>query len=97
MSREHVQDLALQHRSRQHPVQQVLTVERTDEHMRIPQAKLCGDVVPDPSGRRRRIGMHADTWEKLAEPRELAVFGSEVMPPLADTVRLVHRHEGDSA
>ncbi len=75
----------------EHAVDQVRPIERADEFERIAQRELRGDVAPDARGGRGGVGVHADAGELVAQARELAVFGTEVVAPLADAVRFVHR------
>ena len=97
MTVEDVEQLPLEHRSRQHPVQEIRPVERADEFDRILQAELRCDVAADARGGGGRVRVHAHAGQQLAQASELAVLGPEVVPPLADAVRLVDRDEADAA
>ena len=83
--------------ARQDPIGQVGPIERADQHRRIDEAKLVADVAPDARRRRRRVGVQRDAGERLPQAGEQAVLRPEVVPPLADAVRLVHRDIGDAA
>ena len=86
----------LERRPREHPVDQVRPIERPDELDRVAQAELRGDVAAHPRGRRRGVGVQADTAASDSRSRaELPVLGPEIVPPLADAVRLVDRDEAD--
>ncbi|MNC86264.1 hypothetical protein D3C83_19090 [compost metagenome] len=41
--------------------------------------------------------MQADVGQQLAQPRQLAVLGAEIVTPVADAVRFVDRHEAHAA
>src|SRR6185503_1462182 len=94
---ENLQQLTLERAPRQRAVQQVRTIERSDELERIPQRQLGADVPPHARGRRRSERVQADAGQQLPETTELAIFGPEVVAPLADAVGFVHRHEADIA
>ena len=95
MAREHVDELLFQRRARQRAINQVGAIERADELDRIVEAELRRDVAPHARRRGRRVGVQADAGEELTQPPELAILGPEVVPPLADAVRFVHRDEAD--
>ena len=97
MTRQHVEQLTLQHASRQDAVEKIRAVERADELERIVQPELCRNVVSDAGRGGGRVRVDADAWQELTQPRELTVFRSEVVPPLADTVRFIHGDEADRA
>ncbi len=97
MPRQDVGQLAFDLRARQHPVDQVRPVERSDQLEMIAQPELRHDVAADAGRGGRGVGVQAQVGEERAQPSELAVLGPEIVPPLADAVRLVHRHEGDLA
>ena len=88
-----VEDLPLQARAREHAIDEVGPIERSDELDRILELELRGDVATHPRRRRRRVGMEADAGKDAAQPAELPVLGTEVVPPLADAVRLVDGNE----
>ncbi len=97
MAREHVEQLPLQRRAREHPIDQVRPVERSDELDGIRKAKLRGDIPAHARRRRGGIGVQADPRQRLAQPSQLPVFGTEIVPPLADAVRLVDGDERHAA
>ena len=94
MTGEDVEQLSLQRRSRKDAIEQVRPIERADELDRIVERELRGDVAPDACGRGRGERMQAGAGKLLAQTGELPVFGTEIVPPLADTVRFVDRDEG---
>ncbi len=51
------------------------------------------DVAAYARGRGCGIGVKADAGQHRPQPSELTIFGTEVVPPLADAVRFVDRHE----
>src|SRR4051794_16262485 len=55
------------------------------------------DVVPDPFGGCRGEGVERRSWEIGAEATQLAIFGTEVVSPLADAVCFVDRDETHAA
>ncbi|OPZ09086.1 MAG: hypothetical protein BWZ08_00699 [candidate division BRC1 bacterium ADurb.BinA292] len=77
-------------------VDQVGPVERTDEDLRRRQAELPRDVVADAVRRRRGIGVDGDRREGLLELAQAAVFGPEIVAPLADAVGFVDGEERDA-
>ena len=97
VSLEQVEELPLQHRSWQDPVQQVRPIEGSDQLDRIVQPELGADVSTHARGSRRRIGMDADAGQELTQPAELTILGSEIVSPLADAVGLVHGDEAGAA
>ena len=74
-------------------VDQVGAVEAGDDDGRLAQAELVQDVCADVLG---RGGGEGDT-RRVAEPAphlaQAQILRPKVMPPLADTVRLVHREQ----
>jgi hypothetical protein len=82
-------DLAFEVLARQHAVTQLRPVERADEHARITQAQLVEDVLPHARRRRRRVGVERHAREAFAQLGQPAILGPEIVPPLADAVRLV--------
>ena len=94
---EHVEDLRLHLRAREHAIHQVRPIERADQLLGVAQAELRDDVAPHARGRGRGVGVQADRRPALAQPRELAILGTEVVAPLADAVRLVDGDEADRA
>ena len=92
---EHVQDLPLEIRPRQHAVDEVRPIEGADELQRIDQAELRHDVAAHAHGRRRGERVHAGARQHPAKLGELPILRPEVVAPLADAVRLVDRDEPD--
>ncbi len=92
---EKVQKLRLHLLALHDGVGNVRPVERGREHFRIPQPQPVDDVFPRHRiGRRRqRDPRHAGKIDRKA--RQLPIFWPEVMPPLADAMRLVDRKEAD--
>ena len=97
MARQYIEQLPLQRRSRQHAVHEIRPIEGADELDGIHQAELCRDIAPHARGGGGRVRVHADAGQPLAEPRQLTVLRPEVVPPLADAVRLVNGNEADPA
>jgi hypothetical protein len=64
----------------------------TDGFVRL---QLGEDVIPRAGIGRRGDGKARHAGEEILQAAKRAVIGPEVMPPLADTVRLVHRDDGD--
>ncbi len=95
--RQNIEELAFQSPPRQHAVQQVRTIEGSDDLDRIAQAQLRGDVAADPGRRGGRVRVHTRSGQQFPQPRELPVFRPEVVAPLADAVRLVHGNEAHAA
>ena len=75
-------------------VRQVRAVEPGDEHRRVVEVELVGDVAADEVGGRRGQGDARGRAEPLAGQADPRVIGAEVVPPLADAVRLVDRQQG---
>ena len=94
---EHVEELPLQHRSRQDAVEEIRPIEGADQLDRIAQPELRADVAAHARRGRRGVGVHADAGQELAQPAELTILGPEVVPPLADAVRFVHGDEARAA
>ena len=84
--RQHLRPLVV---ARQHAVGEVGAVEVADEHERVAQGELLGDVAPHLLRRRGRIRVHRGLGELLVQHAELPVLGPEVVAPVADAVRLV--------
>ena len=80
--------------ARAHAVDEVRTVERADEDQRVPQPQLRDDVVAHGRRRRGRVGVDGERGIRVAQDAELTVLRPEVVAPLADAVRFVHRDEG---
>ena len=74
-------------------IRQIRPVETRYEARAIPEAQLIGDVVPHALGRRRGERHDRRIRETVAQLREVAIVGAEVMAPFADAVRLVYRDE----
>ena len=89
MTPQHLQHLSLCIDAGNDAVHQVGTVERADEHRRILQTQLLGNVFAHPGGCRRGIGVHAGLREAGLELGELAVLRPEVVSPVADAVGFI--------
>ena len=74
---------------RQDAIGEVGPVEVADEHQRIAQRELLGDVAPHLRRRRGRVGVDRGLGERLAQIAKLPVLRAEVVAPVADAVRLV--------
>src|SRR5262249_17049405 len=77
--------------TRDDAINEIGPVERADEQARVVQAELRGDVLLDARRSRSGIRMYADGRKTLLELGQLAIFGAEVVPPVADAVGLVDR------
>ena len=93
MPREDVEQLPVKVASAQHAIGEVRPVEGADQHERRPQPQLRNDVAPDPLGGGRREGVERHARKILAQPSELAILRTEIVAPLADTVRFVDGDE----
>ena len=75
---------------------QIGAVEARRQPERLLQAQLGLDVPADPRGGGGRKGRdHRPGGQLVDERADLQIAGAEVVPPLADAVRLVHRHHAD--
>ena len=95
MPLEHVENLRLERRAREHAVDQVGPIERSHQLGGVAQAELRDDVLADARGGGGRVGVQADRRPAIAQARQLPVFRAEVVAPLADAVRFVHGDEAD--
>ena len=68
---------------------QVRAVERRDECFRITQFQLIQDVRPGDFVCRSRQGDDRYFREILFQNGQLGIFGTEIMPPMRDTMRFV--------
>ena len=93
MAAEDVGQLALELGAGEHAVNQVRPIERSDQLDMVAQPQLPDDVAAHARGRGGGVGVQAEVGEQAAQPPELAVLRAEIMPPLADAMRLVDRHE----
>src|SRR5262249_45203992 len=93
MAREDVLNLTLEIRPREHAVHEIRPIERSDQLERRSQTELRHDVTPHAPGGRRRERVKARVRPAIAQRRELAILGPEIVAPLADAVRLVDRDE----
>ena len=96
VAREDVEQLLLQGAAAQHAIREVRTIERSDEHQGIAQPQLRHDVASHPLGGGCGERMERHAGKIVAQASELAIFRTEVVPPLADAVRLVDRDEADA-
>ena len=76
---------------------QVRAEERALEAVGLPHAELADDVARDRARRGGGERQHRDVAELALEPVEPAVGGPEVVPPVADAVRLVDHHQAHRA
>ena len=83
------QHLHLRIDTRNDAIHQVGTVERADEHCRVVQTQLLGDVLAHARGGRRGVRVHAGLREAGLELGELAVFRPEVVTPVADAMGFI--------
>ena len=74
---------------------EIRPVEAGEETRGVAQLQLDDDVLAHPLGRGGGERQHRDVRDELADLLQAAVFRAEIMPPLADAVRLVHREGGD--
>ena len=95
MAPQHVLQLPLELGPAEHAINQVRPIERSDQLDRIAQRELRRDVAAYARSRGCGVRVKADAGKHLAQPRQLPVLRTEVVSPLADAVRLVHRNEAD--
>ena len=69
--------------------EQVGAVHRTDQAQRFVHAHLLHHVLTHLRRGGGREGVHGRIGERLSQFRKAAIFGAEVVAPLADAVRLV--------
>ena len=89
------EQLALRLLLAQHGVADVGAVEAGEEQPRLAQLQAAGDVLARlrVGGGGQRHARHAGKPRR--QPGELQIFGAEIMPPLADAMRLVDGEERD--
>ena len=78
-----------------HVKEQVGSVESGHNAQRLPQLQSPHDVLlhlPRSGGGEGRH--HRMPWQALDEGGDAQVAGTEILPPLGDTVGFIHRHEG---
>ena len=80
---------------RRDAIGEVGAVEARDEHLRLAQLEVRDDVGAHALGRGGGERHHGHAGQRGPEFGELAIFGSEIMAPLGDAVRLVDRKRGD--
>ena len=90
----HPADLAKEPIGTADPVDQVRPVKGADEIFRLNKTELPGDVAADLVSGGGRVGVHRDAGKDLLERAEGPVLRTEVVPPLADAMRLVDREVG---
>ena len=90
MAADHFLDLQDFVGTRNDAVAQVRPIEIADQDHRLPQPQLAADVGAHLLCRRSREGVNRRTGKELAQLAELAVFGTEIVSPVADAMRLVH-------
>ena len=76
-----------------HPVHEVRPIEGSDQLQRFAQPQLGEDVPAHALGGGRGEGVEGDAGKFVAQPAELPVFRTKVVPPLADAVGFVDRDE----
>ncbi len=76
-----------------HAIGEIGPVETGDVTARLAQAQLLEDVGPDAFGGRGGERHQRHFREEIAQARELAVLGPEIMSPFADAMRLVDGDE----
>ena len=91
MACQDVVDLLLELETAAHPVDKVRAAAITDQNARPVQVELPGYIAAHVLGRRGGPGADRDPGERVAQDAQLSAFGPEIMPPQADTVRLVDR------
>src|SRR5689334_24385352 len=72
------------------------TVEAGDVDRWIAQFELNENVIAHPLGRRGSQGQQGSTGVTFAQASDLAIFGTKIMPPLADTVSLVNGQQREA-
>ena len=72
-------------------------VKAGDNSLRRMQFQQLYDVIPHHRGSGGRKGAHRGTGRKcLQKLRDFQIAGPEILPPLGDTVGLIHRHKGQA-
>ena len=94
MAPQHLQYLRLHIDAGNDAVDQIGTVEGADEHHRVLQSQLIGDVAAHALRGGGRVGVHAGLGKAALEVGELAVFRPKVVTPVADAVGFI---DGESA
>ena len=89
MAADHVLDLQDFIASRNDAVAQIRPIEIADEDERIAQSQLAADVGAHLLCRRGGEGMNRSLGKKPVQFAKLAIFGTEVVSPMADAMRLV--------
>ena len=84
-------DLLVRIAAAQYTVSQVRPVEIADEHKRINERQLLANILAHLLGRRRGVAVDAYTGEDLLDSAHHAIFGAEIVPPMADAMGLVNR------
>ncbi|MNI71434.1 hypothetical protein D3C73_1273070 [compost metagenome] len=83
--------LAAQHRHRQ-----IVPAKAGHEHARLAQAQQADHVLHDLRRSRGCKGRENRTLRKLLDKRRYRqIAGAEIMPPLRDAMRFIHRYTGD--
>ena len=67
---------------RVHGVREVGSVEAGDEHVRVAEAELAEDILPNPLGGRGRKRDDRNIRERCPERAQVPVVGPELMAPL---------------
>ena len=93
---QHPANLVLEPGAGPHPVDEIRSVERPDQHLGITQRELGDDVVTHLPGRGGREGVDGERWKVVAKSSQPPKLRPELVSPLADAVGLVNRHEPDT-
>ena len=76
-----------------HRVGQVGPVETGQENPAPLQPQLLNNILPHPIGGRGRQGNYRHPWKIAPQLAQVAVVRAELVPPLRNTVCLVHRDQ----
>ena len=74
-------------------VSQVRAIEAGDVNFRRAQFQMRNDVLAHAAGRRGGKRHERHIWKKFSQLGNLAVFGTKIVSPFADAMRLVNRNE----
>jgi hypothetical protein len=93
---EYLKQLTTQVAAPQDPIGEIRPIERPDQHERIPQPQLGDDVAADALGGRGGERVERRGRKIVAQTSQPPILRSEVVPPLADAVRLVDGDEPEA-
>src|SRR5262249_49240791 len=96
MSFQHLADLLENLVARPDAVGQIGPVEVADEDNGFNEAELCRNVTPNLLGGGGGEGVDVRFRDEFAQPAHHAVFGAEVVSPVANAVRLVDGEVADA-